>query len=227
MNASPTVWVLETLNAESPTYRRLLADLEPAERERAARFRFEHDRHDYVCAHGLLHRVLDRVVGRPRTLFVDDGGKPRLRDSRLDFNLTHTRGFAAVAVCDAGEIGVDAEWLRSAADLLAVAERFFAPEEIRWLHAHPEASRDVAFYRLWTLKEAYLKARGAGLTIDLGAFRFELDDAITLTAPETIDPKPDRWSFRQWRPSPSHLAAVAWSTSATVRIEDGRRLVEQ
>jgi 4'-phosphopantetheinyl transferase len=146
-------------------------ELSPAEQARANAFRFEHLRNRYVAAHVALRRILSRYAGAPPEAVrfgAGPYGKPLLeREPRLAFNLSHAERFAMVALAPA-EIGVDIERLRPVPDALAIAARFFHPEEVRLLEAAPAA--DDAFLRLWTLKEAYLKYFGKGLSQPLNSF---------------------------------------------------------
>ena len=94
-------------------------------------------------------------------------GKPILSASEppsLRFNLTHSRGAVALAVSRDREVGVDIEERERRVDYLGLAERYFAADEARHLAALPEAQRGDAFFAIWTLKEAYVKGIGRGLT---------------------------------------------------------------
>ena len=91
----------------------------------------------------------------------------------LRFNLSHTDGLIACAVTIGREVGVDVEHIqrRLTHD---VAGRFFAPREVDDLKALPEDEQQRVFFDYWTLKEAYIKARGFGLALPLGDFAFTL-----------------------------------------------------
>ena len=102
----------------------------------------------------------------------------------LHFSLSHTRGLAACAVGRPYALGIDAEAWRTPAPI-ELASRYFAPTEVRLLIARAPAERPSTFYRLWTLKEAYLKATGQGLAAPLDSFAFSLDPvAIAIGPPE-------------------------------------------
>lgn len=95
-------------------------------------------------------------------------GKPMLtfRDGRpqpLHVSAAHGGGLAAVAVCDHGPIGIDVERVESRRNLIAIAQRFFAPEESEMLERCSADERTALFHQWWTRKEAVLKATGAGL----------------------------------------------------------------
>ncbi len=145
--------------------------LSPDERHRAARFVFDRDRDRYVAGRAGLRTILGRYLGQPpeRVGFSYGAhGRPDVADST--FNLSHTGDLAALAVLrdPAMELGLDIEAVRPIE--MAVAEAHFASSEMAELRALPEAERVAAFHRCWTRKEAYLKARGRGLTTDLQSF---------------------------------------------------------
>jgi 4'-phosphopantetheinyl transferase len=174
-------WLL-TENANSADVRRWFAMLDLDERARAERFHFEEDRRDFIAAHALLRATLTSCWGLPAAAwrFLDAaGGKPAiapgLNAPGIAFNLSHTRGLVAVAVGSYGAIGVDVERVEQAKADFTVAETYFAPAETALLRRTPEADRPSCFFRLWTLKEAYVKAVGAGLAAPLDTFTFALD----------------------------------------------------
>jgi 4'-phosphopantetheinyl transferase len=163
----------------APFWRSLLDD---EERARADRFRFAADRLSYLAAHALLRQMLAAAAALPpqNWHFASElGGKPMIAAAlgwpTLRFNLTHTRGMVACAVGWNDDIGVDVEPLRAAEGALEIARQQFAPTEVAWLEALDAPARGVAFSRLWTLKEAYVKATGQGLDLPLDSFAFTLD----------------------------------------------------
>ena len=143
------------------------------ERERAAAFHFESHRAAYIAAHGVLHDVVARYVGIDRagiTFATDGAGRPSLaeRAAGVDFNLSHAGDAVLVAVAAGQSVGVDVEEISSAPDTMALAERFFAREEIDEIRSSPEGR--AAFFGCWTKKEAVVKAIGRGLSIPLDSF---------------------------------------------------------
>ncbi|WP_193222343.1 4'-phosphopantetheinyl transferase family protein [Alkalilimnicola sp. S0819] len=198
----------------------LEALLDAAERERAARFHFDHDRRAYIAAHALLRATLSALtgLGAPDLRFsLNVYGKPELVPAPgvppYRVNLSHTRGLAAVAVSLEQDVGVDVEWLGRRPPGLALADRYFAPSECAWLAARPEADRHEALLTLWTLKEAYIKAVGLGLSLPLDAFAFELEP-LTIRFSAQIEDRPERWCFQRYRPTAEHLMALALRTPA-------------
>jgi phosphopantetheinyl transferase len=164
------VWLIE-LDATPPVAIGEL--LSGAERAAAVRLRFADDRRRYARAHGALRVILGRYLSRPPgalALAPDGVGKPRLRGGRLRFNLARSGERALLAVGSGVELGVDIERIRRLEDLDAFArsalserERAFLVERERAFPGAREEPRELL--RLWTRKEALLKATGAGLRI--------------------------------------------------------------
>lgn len=191
------LWLID-LDVSTDTRRRLAAALSADERSRAARFRRPRDAERYVTGRGRLRQVLAECTGvAPEALRFRYGrwGKPSL-DPRhalpLGFNLAHSAGIGLLAVAPLGpEVGVDIELPEPAADIEAVAERFFSAAEREALRALPRADRAAAFYRCWTRKEAVLKARGSGLSLRLDAFDVTVDPRLPAAVTRFLPAHPD------------------------------------
>jgi len=187
--------------------------------ERAQRFRFERDRRRYIAARGQLRQILGWYAGQsPAAVqFVyGPNGKPHLARSPvgLEFNLAHSGDLAVVGVALKRAIGADIEQLSRRLDLDAIARRFFAPGEVaRWTRL-AAADRPLAFFRCWTRKEAYLKARGAGLSIALDSFEvtFAADEPPSLIW--AADGNEARWSILDLSATDGYVAAVAVESAA-------------
>ncbi len=187
------------------------------ERRKQQRFHFERDRHRYLVTRASLRLVLSRYLPLEplRWRFItNDYGKPRIADcalaARLSFNLSHTEGLILIAVSAHDGIGVDVENV-SRDVALDVADHFFAPWEARAMRALAPALQRQRFFEYWTLKEAYIKARGMGLSIPLEQFRFELDAdprGIGISFDELLNDSPASWCFRQFDAGPQHLGAL-------------------
>jgi 4'-phosphopantetheinyl transferase len=183
----PTTVVLRWLavRPEDPAAPSWWSLLDDAERARADRFRFAADRLAYVAAHALLRQILADAVGlapRDWRFATEPSGKPVIAPAfgrpTLKFNLSHTRGMVACAVGWGDDLGVDVEPAHAADAALEIVSRNFAPSEIARLSALDPRERSVAFTRLWTLKEAYIKATGQGLGLPLDGFAFTLDPTV-------------------------------------------------
>lgn len=234
MNSSPELWSpaprrLELAGDEMHVWRarldrepavvRALRDaLTPDERERADRFRFEKDRISFVVARGALRDILGRYLGSPPgaiSFSTGEFGKPGLAaaadESRLRFNVSHSYGLALYAVNRSREVGVDLELVREDFAGLEIAERYFSPREVRALRALPRESQAAAFFNCWTRKEAYIKARGDGLSHPLHGFTVSLapGEPAELLATEDDPAEAARWSLAELRPEAGFAAALA------------------
>jgi 4'-phosphopantetheinyl transferase len=141
--------------------------------ERAARFRFDRDRRRFVAGRSALRSLIASYLDvLPAEVMFDYGpqGKPFLSGATLSFNVSHSGGCAVYAFSSGVEIGVDVEILDHARYDDGVAERFFSPSEVATLQALSQAVRADAFLRCWTRKEAFIKARGEGLSLPLHEF---------------------------------------------------------
>jgi 4'-phosphopantetheinyl transferase len=199
----------------------LEALLDAEEREQAHRFRSEAARTRFVVSHGVLRLELGRLTGSaPEALRFarrcghcggTDHGKPHLADRSLDFSLSHSGGFALLAVARGRTVGADIEQVGRRTDVLAVARRALAPDERRALAALPtDEARREAFFRCWTRKEAYLKARGEGLAGGLDTFSVPIGDDDPCRPQVPGDPEESaRWLIRTIPAPRGYRAAVA------------------
>jgi 4'-phosphopantetheinyl transferase len=135
----------------------------------------------------------------------------------IDINWSHSGEWLFAAYTRGARVGVDIELLRPRPKALALAERFFAPEETTALAALGDdpATMQRRFTQLWCAKEAVLKAHGRGLSFGLDKLRFALDDQADASAPRLIvcDPAlgaPDDWRLHAWAPQPGYWATLAW-----------------
>lgn len=209
------VWWMAVASPPDDAVARWFAVLDEEERARADRFRFAADREIYIAAHALTRALLAAVGGLPAPAwrFVAGAtGKPEidpaLGRSRLRFNLSHTRGLVACAAGLDDDLGVDVDASDRVKDELELAEHFFAADEVSLLREIAKEQRRNAFFRIWTLKEAYIKATGLGLACPLDSFAFGLDP-ITIRFRADVADDPATWQFMQWQPTARHLIALA------------------
>ena len=163
------------LDAPQPMVDHLSRVLDAGEIARADRFVHLRDRTAYRIGRGRLRELLGEWRGQdPASLQFDIGpqGKPSLSGGP-HFNLSHSGGLACLAITQDVEIGADIEAYREVED--AVAERFFAPKEYAKLSVLPSVEWLAGFFRIWTRKEAVVKAIGEGLSIPLDAFDVTVD----------------------------------------------------
>jgi 4'-phosphopantetheinyl transferase len=212
---------------ESPTQiDSLLHTLAADEQSRADRFYFQRDRERFIVAHGILRTIIGLYLNRaPNSLSFCYGthGKPALAEESggdaIRFNMSHSHGMALYAVARGREVGIDVESIRIL-EVEQIAERFFSRREIATLGALPTDLRNYAFFLCWTRKEAYIKARGEGLSLPLDRFDVSLiprePAALLSTRPDSDDAL--RWDLHELVVPPGYVGALAaegrgWSLS--------------
>jgi 4'-phosphopantetheinyl transferase len=211
---------------ESGAVERCLELISSDERARYQRFHFEHDRHSYLAAHALTRAVLAPLAGQPAPeLQFEAGphGRPELcqpvLSPRLRFNLSHTRGLVACAVALEHAVGVDVEHVDRRADIEQLAPAVFSERERAELLELEDADKRARFFRLWTLKEAYIKAVGKGLSLPLRSITLELpfgeQPRLLFAAPLCDDGA--QWWLDVHAPRPGHVLAVALHVAPPVR----------
>lgn len=202
--------------AELARYRSWLSD---DERARADRYLDAADRHLFLIAHALLRSTLSRYSDCPPEAWrfaTGEHGRPGIADQpagteRVGFSLSHTRGMVACLVSKDIDCGVDVEGIGRVGDPRALAKRYFSPGECANLDRQSDQDVDARFVEYWTLKEAYLKARGLGLELPLDRFTFVLGRGAPIIArfePPIAD-QTTGWQFDQWRPGRGHVLAIA------------------
>lgn len=157
--------------SETGEHLQLLDDQEQA---RAGRFHFERDRIRFVARRAFLRQVLSGYLGIAPALVryrMSSMGRPEVEQpAGVIFSASHSDGLAAIAIARGGLLGVDVERVRPIADALDLGRRFFAPREYEHLRTTDEAGRSRAFLELWTRKESYVKAIGAGMSMPFDEF---------------------------------------------------------
>jgi 4'-phosphopantetheinyl transferase len=163
------VYKADCLGAD--TYRAFFDAASPERKSRALKMRQRKDACRMVVADSLVRHALELATGlEPSRMRFgsNDCGKPELHDSDVHFNISHS-GEWVICVVDKKEIGVDVEGYRSVDG--AIADRFFSEKEKKLIDECGKAdSRSGVFFRIWTLKESYVKAIGKGLTCPLDSF---------------------------------------------------------
>jgi 4'-phosphopantetheinyl transferase len=191
--------------------------LDEQERNHYHRFKFEKDRSLYLRAHALVRLALSNyaeVKPEDWRFITNPYGKPQpappFNKHDLYFNLSHTSGLVACAIGRHEEIGIDVEYLGRNPSILELARSFFAPTEFEELISLTEDKRLERFFEYWTLKEAYIKAKGMGLSIGLDTFWFKLcGNKIRVEFSHKLKDDPDRWQFMKYSPTNNHKLALA------------------
>ncbi|MGD1917469.1 MAG: 4'-phosphopantetheinyl transferase family protein [Pleurocapsa sp.] len=201
---------------------RLTAFLSTDEIARANKFRFPQHKRRFIAARSILRQLLSNYLNiSPNNIKFDygDRGKPKIIESNtansLQFNISHSQEYALFGFTTSNLIGVDLEYLREMPDAVKIAQRFFSPREFDLIKNLTPQQQSQVFFKLWTAKEAYLKAIGIGLSGSLSSvdIDFTLDNNNTLilaiNGNTTIA---NNWSMYSCIPSSNYVGAIAIKT---------------
>ncbi len=218
-NQEVHVWQLK-LDRSLLEIGRFYETLSAAEQAKAASFFFLKDRIRFIIVHGSLRIILSAYLNIPPTHIRFGStpfGKPtlvdeqRIQGDKIQFNLTHSGGFALISIARNRRVGIDIERIRPEVDCDPLISRFFSQSEKEVLQSLPIESRNETFFNYWVLKEAFIKGVGQGLSIPLDNFSicFSPGEYPSLQAPTGETMKFSQWSLRILHPSPDYIGALA------------------
>ena len=211
-----------SIDVPSLLLRRFESTLHANEKERAEKFLVPQGRERFVAARGILRELLATYLEiDPEKVDLQYGpqGKPSLsaaHKSQICFSVSHSQGMGVFAFARGCEVGVDVEQIRANFKGMEIASHFFSSEEIAALAKLPPELATEAFFGCWTRKEAYVKARGQGLSIPLRSFTVRFEDSQQLLRDEEGAPwncyglgpaagfagavvaKGENWSLKYW-----------------------------
>jgi 4'-phosphopantetheinyl transferase len=196
------------------SYLQLLSE---AERAQWRRFVAQDAQLQYLVSRALVRTTLSRYAEIPEHAWQFEAnhyGRPHVSQPRtvpeFRFNLSNTSGLVVCAITTDCEVGIDVENIARSVDTDALAPSVFAAIELADFRRNPAPERRERFFSYWTLKEAYIKARGVGLSIPLDAFWFDLSGPSPLLhVTDRCRDDPQRWRFRQYAPTADHRMSVA------------------
>ncbi len=218
-----TLWLSDTRSDLSPRTRSAqFAVLSPAEKRAAERFIHKSHSDTYVQAHCLKRKVLAATLGRSsESLRFGRGthGRPYLLGQcPMSFNLSHTRGLVAFGLHNQS-IGVDVECLRDNVDMKTLSRRVLSQAETHSLNLEAPASQ-TRFFDYWTIKEAYSKARGLGITMPFRVLDFAIDsNGFFDPKLDQVNDSPDRWHFGVYDLDGVFRIAVAAKTNDDLKVK--------
>jgi 4'-phosphopantetheinyl transferase len=214
---------------QSESYSRMLSSAELA---RNQRYRFARDRHRDLVARALLRSSLGGLLDtRPEDVEFEMGakGKPHLKPKSESqcaadqpvlpfFNLSHSADWVILVVANF-PVGIDVEFTKRKNNVLAIARNYFFGAEVEQLFALPFDQQRERFFDYWTLKEAYMKARGEGIALGLSNFGFQLCESgqIDLYLSSSIDDTPADWKFSCFTPELDYRLSIAAKTPADLQ----------
>lgn len=195
---------------------RARAMLSGAEQQRFERFHGDLDRRMFLLGRMMSRDLVGRALGvAPGGWEWREGahGRPEIANppTGVHFNLAHSAGLVVCALGTGREVGVDVEDLARPPIDPRMIQRYCAPAEAADIDAHGSNWRD-RFLRYWTLKEAYLKARGLGISLPLREISFDLDPHVRITFLGSLAAASTDWTFQLSQPTDRHLVAIAAST---------------
>ena len=211
------VWLAEPAAIDADRLRGYETLMDAKERERWQRLRMPKSRLIHLVARALLRTTLS-LYGNVEPMHwrfeTNDYGRPHIAAPEIDrdlrFNLSHTDELVVLAIAEGCEIGIDVESLDRRLDTAQIAPTVFEASELSAFQSAPEHQRRDVFFAFWTLKEAYIKARGMGVSLPLDGFAFDLSQSHPRIG--FNDRCPDdasRWQFRRFDAAPEHVIAVA------------------
>lgn len=194
------LWLLDTNQFTAAHFAEAAVIMSRHEQERVQKM--VRGKETYIASRWLLRKVLSRYTSqhaRDVEILRTDKGKPYLAHSNIHFSLSHSGRWAVLAVSTSGAMGIDIEAAERKRDLAGIAESYYHPQEFAQLQALAGNQQTDYFYRLWTLKEAFFKATGTGISAGLDKIHFMLnnDEIQAEIATDLAIEKAD-WKFHQW-----------------------------
>ncbi len=195
--------------------------LDEEETQRWRRYRTDESSALFLVAHVVTRLVLSRYDDRDPAMWQFDrgaNGRPEIVGGPfgLRFNISHTEGMVAVLVHGQADCGVDVEHTWRATDIRGVSRRVFTDAEQDSIFSLPSAQQADRFYQLWTLKEAFIKAKGKGFALPLSKFSFTIatsksgaEPLIGFACDPALDSEPNDWQFFTHRPESGHVVSIA------------------
>lgn len=231
MSPRVDLWLVDTDDVDGPEMLESSGGLlDPSERARYERITHRGVKLQYLVTRALVRTTLssyEPVEPRDWRFATNDHGCPHIdvvatgQPTDLAFNVSHTDGAIVLAVTRGRAVGVDVEDSERTSDTTKIAHRFFAAPEVAALKTLPADRQRERFFTYWTLKEAYIKARGMGLAIPLGRFWFDVDapPAIGFDTDARLEDPPERWWFGTLDAGPRHPIAVALEAGKDARVD--------
>lgn len=205
------IWKAE-LDIDDTAREKLFALLSATEKARAARFKFPIHRERYIVSQGNLRKILSCYLAiAPEDIQFSQGahGKPyATSEKNIYFNLSNSQNLALYAVLLDQEVGIDLEYFRDKVSYTELTERFFSTEEKNYFSKLPAEQQKEAFFRLWTSKEAFIKAVGEGLSFPLEDFTIDIEKPkiVTIKGDNALA---NTWHLKLFTPAEHYVAAVA------------------
>jgi 4'-phosphopantetheinyl transferase len=187
------------------------------ERQRARRFHRPVDRDRFIAGRGILRKIISAYLalspGQLRFTY-NEYGKPAVSDEQndraLNFNLSHSAELILYAITRGRDVGIDIEYIREDFATLEIAEHFFSKDEVTSLKSLPTDQRTIGFFNCWSRKEAFIKAKGMGVSYPLDRFTVSLapGDPPALLKVDDDEREVARWKMYELKPGAGYAAAM-------------------
>jgi 4'-phosphopantetheinyl transferase len=205
-----------SLNQDAETIASMAALLSPDERQRAGRYYRPVDRDRFIAGRGILRKIISAYLalspGQLRFTY-NEYGKPAVSDEQndraLNFNLSHSAELILYAITRGRGVGIDIEYIREDFATLEIAERFFSKDEVTALKSLPTDQRTMGFFNCWSRKEAFIKAKGMGVSYPLDRFTVSLVPGEPPALLKVDDEREvARWRMYELKPGDGYVAAM-------------------
>ena len=191
-------------------FERLWQFLSEDERSRANNFKREHLKQRFVAARGNLREILAKYLAcKPNEILFSYGDRGKPYVDGVYFNLAHSQDLAIYAISGDREVGIDLEYIDLKCDVDAIAKNYFLPSEQKLIKGLSDRAKYLAFFRAWTLKEAYGKATGQGIANILDSL--DVSALIEMPIGETL--QLGDWKLQALDTAPDYCAALCISVS--------------
>ena len=200
---------------------RLLKLVSDKEHQRYQNIQHEQKRRHYLLTRALVRLCLSHYTGVPAwdlQFTKQADGKPEMAPAhkRVSFNLSHSDHYILCAVAHSGALGIDVEHTERGNRWPRIAEHYYSRSEQDYIQRYTnETDQRKAFYRLWTIKEAFAKATGKGLSKTLSKYYFELGEKGTQVFDQHSQTALDHWFFNTQAIHPHHYVSVAYQAEVS------------
>ncbi len=207
------IW-LASLDIDRTSLKNLKKILSEDEIKRAEKFYFEKDKNHFIACRSILRNILSLYLNVPAgdiKFSYNPYGKPSVPEKKISFNLSNSYGLAIYGITCDKEIGIDIEHIPEDFSWEEIVEQFFSKKEIMELYKTPCDMRKKAFFNCWTRKEAYIKAKGMGLSIPLDSFDVSLipGEPVKLLEVRGKKEEKSRWFLKEILINNNYISALA------------------
>jgi 4'-phosphopantetheinyl transferase len=206
-----------SLNQPADVIAKLAPLLSQDEYQRAMKYYRPLDRDRFIVGRGILRKIISAYLalapGQLRFTY-NEYGKPAVSDDQndraLNFNLSHSAELVLYAVTRGRDVGIDIEYVREDFATLEIAEHFFSKDEVAALKSLPAGQRTIGFFNCWSRKEAFIKAKGMGVSYPLDRFTVSLapGEPPALLKIDCDKREVARWKAYELNPGAGYAAAL-------------------